>query len=708
MKQGGVALIDTCDSLMELAGKLWERKALPEAERVVAQVLELAPDHLNARHLMGLIEHVKGAPERAAEHLARACADERAPAMFHRNLAEAWRQTGRLVEAETAARHAISLNPKLAEAWNTLGLVQRAADRPDDSRVCFETAILLDPQGVDAIGNLAAAHQAAGDLAAARHRYEEALAIDPRRAEIHGNLGFILGLLGEFDAAATHACAAIEIDPRLLKAYLIGAGVEMARRRYPTALVWMEGALSCAPDDPQVLASHANVLLALGQLDEALAVCEAVMAQHPDNRDAANILGLILREQGRIEDALTAFDHAEALDRGAVGGQVPDGSALNNKAVLLMELGRRSEALAAFDAAIAARPDVVRAWYNRTDLKKFAPGDPDIDAMERLLAKPGRSHSDRIHLHFALAKAYLDGEDADAGFAHLASGNQLKRATITYDAASTGRWIRSIAAACDKRLLDRPPPPATALQQPIFIIGMPRSGTTLIEQILASHPLVHGAGEPPYLRQLIRQGVLSDGENIGYPGFVTAASDKQLAAMGSAYFNRLSAAALDAVRIVDKTPSNFLYAGLIRLILPNARIIHCRRNPVDTCLSCYSKLFSAEQDFAYDQVELGRYYTDYAALTDHWRRVLPREFFGEIYYEDLVGDLEGTIGRLLDFCGLPWDPACLRFHETDRGVRTASVNQVRLPLYNTSVARWTRYRTHLQPLLDALGDITTS
>jgi hypothetical protein len=231
---------------------------------------------------------------------------------------------------------------------------------------------------------------------------------------------------------------------------------------------------------------------------------------------------------------------------------------------------------------------------------------------------------------------------------------------------------------------------------PVFVVGMPRSGTTLVEQILASHPMVYGSGELKRLHTLVE----------GIEGFPNAARDlpaTQLRALGEAYLAFVKPMASGRRHVVDKMPSNFLLAGMIRLILPDAHIIHCRRNPVDTCLSCYTKLFAGEQAFAYDHAELGRFHRAYQALMAHWRSILPPSHFLEVDYEAVVDDVEREAQRLLNYLGLPWDKAVLSFHETDRPVRTASVNQVREPIYRTSAGRWRQHAAHLQPLLTALG-----
>ena len=315
--------------------------------------------------------------------------------------------------------------------------------------------------------------------------------------------------------------------------------------------------------------------------------------------------------------------------------------------------------------------------------------------METLLADDGMKPLDRMRLEFALGKAWMDVGVGGRAFAHLNSGNRLRRASFSYDVDADVARMDATAAAVGPELMGRHAGAGDPSDLPIFIVGMPRSGTTLIEQILASHPDVHGGGE------LTQLGALLGGAE--YPGLASRLTGERLAQLGRAYSEQIAALAPGRRRVTDKTPANFLHAGLIHLMAPNARIIHCVRDPRDTCLSCYTTLFASGQRFAYDLAELGTYYRGYAALMDHWRARLPPDRFTEVRYEDVVADLEGEARRLVAFCGLEWDDACLDFHTTRRQVRTASANQVRQPLYRRSVGRWERYADHLGPLTAALS-----
>lgn len=415
------------------------------------------------------------------------------------------------------------------------------------------------------------------------------------------------------------------------------------------------------------------------------------MLSAPQNAEAQNILAATLQSLGRTEEALAAFEKAFSLP-GAVAED-----AMIGRASMLMEAGRKDEAVAAFRQAGAAFPRSVLALAMLVELQTCEPGNPDLGPLEACLAEgESRALPDRIRAHFALAKAYMDLQAPAPAFAHLDAGNRLQRAQFTYDSAGTGEAFRRIAAAFGKTTYEAGRSADITSSLPVFVVGMPRSGTTLIEQILSSHPQVAGAGELPALRLAVEQGMV-------FPGGVPALGSAQATRIGQDYLSRVAPLAQGAARLIDKMPGNFVYAGLIPLILPQARIIHARRNPVDTCLSCYTKLFGGEQPFSYDQTELGEFYGFYDEMMAHWRALLPPARFLEVSYEAVVDDLEHEARRMLAFLGLPWDAACLNFQANGRVVRTASVNQVRRALYTSAKGRGQAYKPWLGPLLEALG-----
>lgn len=673
----------------------WNAGQADQAEQFCQRVLAAWPGQADALHLLGLMAHAYGNLDLAIAHLRQACMAPRAPAVYSSNLAEMYRQKGLLAEGEEAARRAVAMDPALVAGWNNLGILLQEAGRFDASLGCLERVIALQPDWADAHNNLANTARRLGRMDRAESHYRHALALNPGYAEAHSNLAFLLSTQGRHDEAAGHAQQAIELNPRLVDAYLNLAEVEISRHRHDAALRALDMLMAFAPQHPAALVARAKALRQLERLDEALAFARQAVALAPKSAEAHNTLAMVLQALGQTVEALDEFEQA-ALLPGAVAEE-----ALLGRATLLMEAGRKDEALAAFDRVLAAFPGSVQALASRADARTFSAGDPDIAALEACVAEgERRSLTDRITAHFALGKAYLDIRDAARAFAHFDAGNRQKRASFTYDGAATGRWMERIAEVFTPELFARLQGMGEPSALPVFIVGMPRSGTTLIEQIVSSHPQVMGAGELSALRFVIEgSGRFPD----GIPEMADDAAARHFQQLGRDYLSRITPLAQARARLVDKMPGNFLYAGLIPLILPGARIIHARRDPVDTCLSCYTKLFGGEQLFTYDQAELGGFYRHYERLMAHWREVLPSDRFIEVDYEAVVDNLEDEARRLVDFLGLSWDDACLNFHDNRRVVRTASVNQVRQPIYKTSKGRWQSYAGYLGPLLEALG-----
>jgi hypothetical protein len=315
------------------------------------------------------------------------------------------------------------------------------------------------------------------------------------------------------------------------------------------------------------------------------------------------------------------------------------------------------------------------------------------------------AESDRRQLLFALGKAFSDLGDHDRSFGHLLEGNALKRQQIAYDEAKIIEEFARIRAVFTREMMDARRGVGCPSSVPVFVLGMPRSGTTLVEQVLASHSKVHGAGERPDLG-LAAAHISEPGDTaalLAFPEAVPRLSDERIRQFGERYVEAITSAAPTASRVIDKMPLNFFHVGLIHLALPNARIIHTRRDPIDTCLSCFATLFTGDHRVAYELGELGRYYRAYEELMEHWRRVLPNGVMLEVRYEDVVADFEPEARRVLAHCGLEWEESCLSFHGPGRPVRTASAAQVRRPIYRDSVGRWQPYRHLLGPLFDGLG-----
>ena len=491
----------------------------------------------------------------------------------------------------------------------------------------------------------------------------------------------------------------------------------------------------------EALSNHGNVLSELGRHDEAIRQLTQATLLNPQSPENHFNLGNALVKAENLSAAAKAFATAISLKPEFV-------DALQNYAEALRELGRPAEALSLLKRAVALRPDdaplhialgvvlqelgdigeakkemakalerdpsALAAYYHLARASKVDPGDGLLDRMEACFGEDkALSSGSQAMLGFALAKAYDDiGRHGDA-FARLAEANRQVRSELVYDEAGERRRFERLRQAFTADLLANTGGYGSQSETPIFIVGFPRSGTTLTEQILASHPEVHGAGEKSILTDVASSNVVNFAGQNGtlqtFPESLASLPKDRFRTAGEWYVQQLREFNQTAPRITDKLPANFMFIGLIRLILPRAKIIHVRRHAMDTCLSCFFQRFRKESiPYAYELGELGRHYRMYLDLMDHWRKVMPQGSFAEVQYEELVDNLEGEARRLVDFCGLSWDEHCLAFHQSGRAVRTASVAQVRQPIFRSSVERWRRYEKFLAPLMEAIGETAGS
>ncbi len=589
--------------------------------------------------------------------------------------------------AIATARLAVERDPHGVRAWVTLASVLVERGRLEEARHCYQRAVEIDPGFVPGLNDLAVVLQRLGQLSAAEACYRRALKLAPAETEVELNFAALLGALGRYREALEIVEGVISRNAALASAYLLAAALEQGMGREKAALERLEQAPPLKSDSLRLLAQRAEILRALGRAEGALDDCDRALELVQNDPKALHIKAQLLQELDRPTAALEAFRHAETVTRSPA-------ALIADRAWLLAELGRKDEALAALDRALGLQPDLSIAWYRRAYLRRYGAGDPDLAFMQELAEDPNTAYADRMTLCFALGKAYLDMTDGGRAFKWLDIGNRMKRAVIQYHSDVDVRRLREIAATFSADRLSRLGGSGIASTRVIFVFGMPRSGTTLVEQILASHPLVRGSGESTHLHDVV--------EATGYPGGTAQLLPNDLATLGHRYLDLLADNPPRTPHVVDKTPMNFLYAGLISLMLPNARMIHCRRDPLDTCLSCYALLFKRGHDYSYDLTELGHFHRLYSELMSHWRRVLAPERLHEIDYEMLVGDTEHEVRKMLDFCALPWDASCLRFYDTRRRVATSSLDQVRSPIYTSSVGRAQAFRTWLAPLEAAL------
>jgi len=456
------------------------------------------------------------------------------------------------------------------------------------------------------------------------------------------------------------------------------------RGEFETALDCFEKVRLARPADQGVYNNLGLTLARMERFPEALERYRQAEALDPNNADIHHNLGWILEQMHCLEEAVACYQRAVQL------GPLVDGS-YNNMANCLQSLGRFDEAHEAYRRAIEIAPQSMLYYRNFVQSKRMTLEDPCFVAMQKLAQHADALTPDnQAQLHFAMGHALADLGQNDLSFEHLLKGNAMHRRSVNYNEAMTLDLFGHIPQFLNADVLKAKRGLGDPSASPVFIVGMPRSGSTLIEQILASHPQVFGAGErPDFGKALV--GALARSEADHSKLNFDAMHDATAVPDASRY-----------LRITDKYPFNFINVGLIHLALPNARFIHSRRAPVEICLSIFSRIFQ-DVPFGYDLGELGRYYRAYDALMAHWRAALPEGVMIEVQYEDLVDDLEGNVRRMLAHCGLDWDERCLAFHQTQRQVITASATQVRKPLFRTSLERWRPAAELLQPLYDGLG-----
>jgi tetratricopeptide (TPR) repeat protein len=491
---------------------------------------------------------------------------------------------------------------------------------------------------------------------------------------------------------------ALELNPHY-PAALHNRGVVLLALREPArALQSFERALSLQPAFAEALYNRANALTELKRIREALADDEKAIAVRPNYPEAFNNRGNALQQLGRPLEALESYDRALAL-------RPSYADALENKAILQGEFGDVDAARQTLEALIRVEPRRARAHFHLVRMKRVTRDDPQLGILERLQRDRGATEQEEtVDINFALGKAYDDIGEYERAFAHFAEGNALKRARIAYDEADTLARLRTIAAAFTTEAMNAYRGFGDSSAAPIFIFGMPRSGSTLIEQILSRHPDVSTRGEVDAFEKASANVVDAVVGRLSLPEMFSRLTPEKLQAIAQRYLQTIKIEGEGERRTTDKNPSNFLFAGLIHLALPRARLIHTRRDPIDTCWSCFSQRFGdGGLPSAYDLGELGRFYRAYDSLLEHWRRVLPEGAILTVDYEDVVADLGGQTRRILAHCGLDWDDRCLEFEKSRRQVRTASAGQVNQPLYKTAVGRGRHYERFLGPLMNELA-----
>ncbi len=584
--------------------------------------------------------------------------------------------------------------------------------------------ILRKQQRPDAILVLAKIAHEQREFSVAVERYQQFLRIIPDNAQTHFHLGVVLEELGRMESAVKHyklslthapdnaevyrrladACSKLQRWDEAIKAYQqvlviqtddVGTMIKLgnsftAAQLFTESILLYEQALTLLPDNALVHRHLGASLQRMGQLKKAIKCFEQAIRLRPEYVAVRIDLARALRQLGRAEDALVLLEEATEFEPN-------NDTAHIDLALTLRQLGQTDPAIKQLEQILAIRPTCGLAYYH---ISMIGPGQEFIPVVEELLSGPKLSKVDAIYCHFALGNFFNSGKIFDQAFRHFLKANTLQRETITYDAAENSRTVDRLIKVHTKDFFQNKRQLGSTSVLPVFIIGMPRSGTTLVEQILSSHTLVHGAGEIETFRGVYRSIAQQLNDTKPPPDCMSLIDRKMAKEYSARYLQELKFHCPTAARITDKFSGNFVRIGLIKTLFPNARIIHCQRNPLDNCISLFFHCFMPLM-CSFELTELGRYYQDYQRLMSHWHNIFPGEIF-TVRYEELVLDQDRVSKQLIDYLGLEWDEKCIDFHNNERNVMSPSNMQVRQPMYKSSMNKWKRYEKHLQPLFNVL------
>lgn len=628
-------------------------------------LLASAPGHRDARLLVAVAQRYLGRVPDALQTLAALEQHHPRFSRLHEERGRCYVELRRAPEAIQAFLTAVNLNHALPSSWSMLERLYQMTGEP-------------------------------GNAATAASHVATLKSIPP---DIVTATGYFMD--GELDAAETLIRAWLLKNGDHVEGMRLLARIGIARRIYDDPELLLAAVLERAPDYRAARQEYASVLIELHRHAEARRHIAELLRDDADSRvlrmlDAAALVGL-----GEHERAIELY-------RGLQQGTPADAEIHLSIAHALKTLGQTPEAIASYRKAAALRPEFGDAYWSLANLKTYRFPEEDLRRMRAALEDPATGPVDRYHLCFALAKALEDRGEYAESFHYYELGNQLKHGEIRYRPAITENNTRQQIAVCTPEFFAARQGWGAPERGAIFIVGLPRSGSTLLEQILASHSQVEGTQELPNIQQIVAglRGREAEGTESRYPRILESLTAADFRQLGEKYLADTRAYRTGKALFVDKNPNNFRHLGLVHLMLPNARIIDARREPMACCFSNLKQLFANGQEFTYGIEEIARYYRTYLELMQHWERVLPGSTL-RVQHEDVVEDLEGNVRRMLRFCGLPFEPQCLLFHETQRSVRTASSEQVRQAIYREGLGQWKHFEPWLGPLKDALGDALT-
>lgn len=600
-------------------------------------------------------------------------------------------------DAEKYLRQAIKLAPAFAKPHEDLGFLLIELRRPEEAVEVLQNATRLDPKAENALFSLGRALALLGKGEEADAAFEASFALNPERkllalaAEHHKE--------GRFDEAENSYRELLRLRPDNVDALRLLGGVMANRSEFAEAEILFRRAISFAPDFSLAIVDLGRLLQEQHRYPEAVECFSRVVEMEPNSPKPRFMRAAALAPLGRTFEALAEYRRVIEIRPKHAGAWLGLGHTLKT-------VGHQEEAIEAYRECIRAKPESGEAYWSLANLKTYQLTDEDVREMESSVEKPDDlSDQSMVNFLFALAKASEDKGDYQSAWGYYARGNGKQRMLEHYDPVQTETTNDEIIEVFNEEFLQAHSGTGLQDSSPIFIVGLPRSGSTLIEQILASHSQVEGTSELPYLGRVATSLNRNRADGVNYPYAARELGPEHLTALGQSYLDQAKLHRVEGLpRFIDKMPNNFSTVGLLHLILPKAKIIDARRYPLDSTLSCYRQLFAKGQTFVYDLNDIGEYFVQYQRMMDHWHAVLPGRVL-TVQYEDLVTDLDNQVRRLLEYCELPWEENCVNFHETERPVRTASSEQVRQPVYTKSVHFWRNYESSLGELIDVLRPV---
>ncbi len=570
---------------------------------------------------------------------------------------------GQLKKAEEICADLLKDHPLSAPALHTAGLVAYMKRDYETAIKHISMAVQVDDSNSQYFSNLGEAYRRTDKLEDALKAFDRAIVLKPEFLKGHLGAGNTLRDMEKFPEAISKFRLALAINPNFAEAYHYLGVTFLEQDNLEDAVPVLRKAVALRPAYGEAQLTLASALEQSGKSEESLAIYQSILERDPKNVAVHNNVGNILKNLGRMDEAVEQYQKALEID-----------------------------------------PDHAPAYYNLSRSQMSEDEDASTSRMEEMLEDESLDANRRINLHFALGKIYDDLGIYEKAFKHFESGNDLDMRGEPFNADGHAMVINRIMAVFNKKFLATHRGMGSESDLPVFIVGIPRSGTTLAEQTLSSHPKCFGAGELAEIGGIVNRLPETVGSGNVYPEAALELDALAAVKLAERYVGYLQGAGGDAIHVTDKMPGNFIHLGLISMLLPNVKIINCRRDPLDVSLSCYFQHFTAIMPFSRKLTDLGRYYTDYHRLMEHWHEVLPLQIM-DVHYEDMIADHEGMSRKIVEFAGLEWDDACLEFYNLERPVKTASSWQVRQPIYSTSVARWQNYEKFIGPLIEIIDEI---